>query len=160
MSNTTILSNKKDKMFSASLNEATKSNLLFKHGCVATYGGKIIARGCNTYKCYSANDKFINDQCSCHAEINVIRQICHNYSMKKRKLDRIMKKTTLYISRSSNAGESTNSAPCVKCLAVIKRLNVKKIIFNLDNEYFEYNSKDYHTTHRTFGDIYFSERTL
>jgi hypothetical protein len=66
-----------------------------------------------------------------------------------------MKKTTLYISRYSNNGESTNSAPCVKCLAVIKRLNVRKIIFNLDNEYFEYNSKDYYTTHRTFGDMYY-----
>ena len=151
----TTLSNKKDKMFSASLCEATKSELLFKHGCVATYGGKIIARGCNTHKCYSANDDFIHEQCSCHAEINVLRQICHNYSDKKHKLNRIMKKTTLYISRCSNNGKSTNSAPCAKCLDMIQRLNVRKIIFNLDNEYFEYNSKDFYTTHRTFGDLYF-----
>ena len=150
----TTLSKKKDKMFSASLSEATKSELLFKHGCVATYGGKIIARGCNTYKCYSANDNFINDQCSCHAEINVLRQICHNYSNKKHKLNRIMKKTTLYISRCSNGGESTNSAPCIKCLDKIQQLNVRKIIFNLDNRYFEYNAKDYCTTYRTFGDMY------
>ena len=149
-----VLSNKKDKFFSASLSEATKSELLFKHGCVATYGGKIIARGCNTYKCYSSNDDFIHEQCSCHAEINVLRQIYYNHSHKKHKLNRIMKKTTLYISRYSNNGESTNSAPCVKCLAVIKRLNVRKIIFNLNNEHFEYNSKDYYTSHRTFGDMY------
>ena len=142
-------------MFSASLSEATKSDLLFKHGCVATYGGKIIARGCNTYKCHSAHDNFIHEQCSCHAEINVLRQIYHKHSRKKHKLNRIMKKTTLYISRHSNGGVSTNSAPCVKCLAVIQRLNVRKIIFNLNNEYFEYNSKDYHTTYHTFGDAYF-----
>ena len=152
-----ILSNKKDKMFSASLCEATKSELLFKHGCVATYGGKIIARGCNTYKCYSSNDDFIHEQCSCHAEINVLRQIYHSHSRKKHKLNRIMKKTTLYISRFSNKGESTNSAPCVKCLSVIQRLNVRKIIFNLDDEYFEYNSKDYQTTHRTSGDKHYKK---
>jgi len=151
------LSNKKDKLFSASLSEATKSKLLFKHGCVATYGGKIIARGCNTYKYYSANDNFSQTQCSCHAEINVLRQICHNYSQKKHKLNRVMKKTTLYISRCSSGGESTNSAPCVNCLETIQKLNVRKIIFNLDNKYFEYNSKDYHTTHRSFGDIYYSK---
>ena len=151
----TTLSKKKDKMFSASLSEATKSDLLFKHGCVATYGGKIIARGCNTYKCYSSTDNFIQEQCSCHAEMAVLLQICHNYSNKKRKLDRIMKKTTLYISRYSNKGESTNSAPCIKCLSKIQELNVRKIIFNLNNEYFEYNPKDYNTTHRTFGDMYF-----
>ncbi len=149
------LSNKKDKLFSASLSEATKSELLFKHGCVATYGGKIIARGCNTYKSYSSNDNFSQTQCSCHAEINVLRQICHNYSQKKHKLNRVMKKTTLYISRCSSGGESTNSAPCVNCLETIQKLNVRKIIFNLDNKYFEYNSKDYHTTHRSFGDMYY-----
>jgi tRNA(Arg) A34 adenosine deaminase TadA len=150
------LSNKKDKMFSESLSEATKSNLLFKHGCIATYGGKIIARGCNTYKCRSTNDMFVYKQCSCHAEMNVLRQIYYNYSKKKHKLNRIMKKTILYISRCSNNGESTNSAPCVKCLAVIQKFNVRKIIFNLDDEYFEYNSKDYHTTHHTFGDMYYN----
>ena len=45
-----ILSTKKDKLYSESLYEASKSELLFKHGCIATYGGKIIAKGHNTYK--------------------------------------------------------------------------------------------------------------
>lgn len=152
-----ILTNKKDKMFSASLTEAAKSNMLFKHGCVATYGGKIIARGCNTYKCYSSDHEFVCGQCSCHAEINVLRQIYHNNTEKKRKLHRIMKKTTLYISRYSNNGDSTNSAPCINCLAVIQRMNIRKIVFNLNNEYFEYNSRDYKTTHRSFGDLVCNE---
>lgn len=149
------LSKKKDKMFSISLEEATHSELLFKHGCVATYGGKIIAKGCNTYKCYSSNDNFIKDQCSCHAEIKVLRDIHHRNSNNKRKLARIMKKTKLYISRYSPHKESTNSAPCMKCLEVIKELNIRKIIFNLDNEYYEYNSKDFYTDHCTFGEHYF-----
>jgi len=150
-----LLSNKEDKIFSTSLDEATKSDLLFKHGCVATYGGKIIARGCNTYKCYSSNDKFINEQCSCHAEINVLRQIYYRNIQKKHKLNRIMRKTKLYISRCSTSGESTNSAPCVKCLNIIQQLNIRKIIFKLDDKYFEYSPEDYVTTHRTFGDNYY-----
>ena len=149
------LSNKKEKLFSTSLEQATNSELLFKHGCVATYGGKIIGRGCNTYKCYSSNDNFINEQCSCHAEIKVLREIYYKNSNNKRKLNRIMKRTKLYISRYSPNKESTNSAPCMKCLNVIKQLNIRKIIFNLDNEYYEYNSKDFYTDHRTFGDLYY-----
>lgn len=148
------LSNKDARVFEDSLNEATKSEMLFKHGCVATYGGKIIARGCNTYKCYSPNDKFNNNQCSCHAEMGVLRQIYYQHIKKKHKLNRIMKKTKLYISRSSSTGESTNSAPCVNCLNMIRQLNIRKIIFNLDGKYFEYSPADYITTHRTFGDLY------
>jgi tRNA(Arg) A34 adenosine deaminase TadA len=147
------LSKKKDNIFSCSLKEATKSDLLFKHGCVATYGGKIIARGYNTYKCYSSNDSFSKDQCSCHAEIIVIRKVIFNNRNNKRKLNRVMKKMKLYISRYSENNNYNNSAPCVNCLEVIKQHNIRKIIFNLNNEFFEYNSKDYHTNHRTFGDI-------
>lgn len=146
-----MLSNKKEQIYSLSLNEAEKSNMLFKHGCVATYGGKIIARGYNTHK-YSTSDMFISNQCSCHAEMNVLRKLYNRNRDKKRKLNRIMRKTSLYISRFSNSG-STNSAPCKKCLDMIQQYNIKRIIFNMDNEYFEYNSKNYYTEHKTFGDL-------
>ena len=141
------LSIKKEKLYSESLYQARKSDLLFKHGCIATYGGKIIAKGHNTYKSYSGNDDFIDNQCSCHAEMGVMRRICYNNREKKHKLNRIMKKTTLYISRFSAGGKSTNSAPCVKCLNIIKEYNIRKIIFCFNDEYFEYNSKDYFTEH-------------
>ena len=45
-----MLSNKKDKIFSRSLEQADKSDMLFKHGCVATCGGKIIACGHNFHQ--------------------------------------------------------------------------------------------------------------
>lgn len=146
-----MLSNKQQNLYADSLNEAEKSNMLFKHGCTATYGGKVIARGYNTHK-YSKNDIFIENQCSCHAEMNVLRKIYNIRKNNVRKLNRTMRKTKLYISRYSNSG-STNSAPCKKCLDMIKYYNIKKIIFNMDNEYFEYNSKDYFTDHKTFGDL-------
>ena len=115
------LSNKKDKIFASCLEKAETSNLLFRHGCIATYSGKIIAKGCNTYNNYS-RDMFFNNSCSCHAEINVLRQIYYN-TKKKRKLNKIMKKTTLYISRCSTMHASADSAPCIDCLKMIKKLN-------------------------------------
>ena len=145
-----MLSRKQEFIYSDSLIEAEKSNMLFKHGCIATYGGKIIAKGYNTHK-YSTNDIFIENQCSCHAEMNVLRKIYNRRKYNKRKLDRTMKKTKLYISRLSKTG-SNNSAPCKKCLDMIKYYNIKKIIFNMDNQYYEYNSKEYYTDHKTFGD--------
>lgn len=149
-----MLSNKKEKIFSRSIEEANKSDMLFKHGCVATYGGKIIASGYNINKGYIMNDNFIKNQCSCHAEICVLKKIYEKNRYKRHKLNRIMKKTTLYISRTASEKVSTNSAPCFKCLNMIKKYNIKKIIFHMDDEYHEYRAKDYYTSHTTFGDIY------
>ena len=48
--------------------EATKSPVLMRHGAVAVTNGKIMSRGYNNYRCTS-KDKFINNTCTCHAEI-------------------------------------------------------------------------------------------
>ena len=150
----TDLSVKQQKIFSTSLYEAENSKMLLKHGCVATRGGKIIARGCNKTMLRDSTDGFIKEQCSCHAEIDVIRKICRtNY--KRHKIRRIMRKTTLYISRRSNTGTSSNSAPCMKCMDIIREMNIHKIIFNMDKKHLEYNPKSFVTTHRTFGDKFY-----
>ena len=62
-----------------------------------------------------------------------------------------MKKTTLYISRCSTLRASTDSAPCVDCLKMIKKLNVKKMVFNMNKEYYVTNPKNYYSTHKTMG---------
>lgn len=150
-----MLTIKQEKIFSQSLDEAKKSNMLFKHGCVATYGGHVIASGYNTHKNYSSHDNFIDNQCSFHAEMDVLRKIYwRTYEKRKRrKQQRIMRRTTLYISRFSNGGASTNSAPCVKCLRMIQEYNIRKIVFNLDNDYYECNPQNYTTSHETFGEL-------
>ena len=61
------LSIKKQKIFSHAYELAQESSMLFRHGCIAVRSGKIIARGCNTYKCYSSRDMFLERTCSCHA---------------------------------------------------------------------------------------------
>ena len=105
--------------------------LLFRHGCIATYGGKIIATGYNT-------SKYDKNTCTCHAEVNVLNALYNNYcrKQKREKILKILKKTTLYISRLTQGGFSDDSAPCVDCLQVIKTYNIKKIIFCMNNNYF------------------------
>ena len=147
-----MLSNKKDKIFSRSLEQADKSDMLFKHGCVATCGGKIIACGHNFHN--SSSHPFQKDQCSCHAEMDVLRKIWYKNQHKKQKLRRIMRKTTLYISRISASQNSASSAPCAECLSTIQKYNIKKLIFNLNDEYHEYRSQDYTTNHYSFGYLY------
>ena len=79
--------------------------------------------------------------------------------MKKiHKLNRIMKRTTLYISRCSNSGTSTNSAPCAKCLEVIQSFHIRKIVFHMNDDYYEYNPRDFETNHRTFGELTLLEK--
>ena len=151
-SSCSVLSNKKDKIYAKCLNIAKQSGLLFRHGCIATRGGKIIASGCNTYKAYSSRDMFLDHVCSCHAEINVLRKIYHRYKNKQRKLNRIMKKTTLYISRYSSACQSTSSAPCIACMQFIHRFKIKRLIFYMNDQYHTCKAIEYTTTHTSHGD--------
>lgn len=57
--------------------EAEKSTMLHQHGCVITKGKKIIGRGTNSIRTHSA-DGFIQDQCSCHAEVDALRKLYNN----------------------------------------------------------------------------------
>lgn len=154
------LSTKKDKILSQCLSLATDSDMLFQHGCIATLGGKIVARGNNTNKNYTKNDTFLKNRCTCHAEVNVLRQIYHKLrrNNKDYKMNRTMKKLTLYISRHKSSSihkcEHGNSAPCQQCLELINQFNVRKIIFYMDNEFHEINPKDYVNSHKSFGQLY------
>ena len=56
--------------------EASKSNLQSQHGCVAVVSGKILARGHNSLRTQS-NDGFIENSCSCHAEMATLRNLYH-----------------------------------------------------------------------------------
>ena len=62
---------------SEAAHEAAKSKLLQQHGCVAVVNGKIMARGHNSLRTQS-QDGFINNSCSCHAEMATLRNLYHN----------------------------------------------------------------------------------
>jgi tRNA(Arg) A34 adenosine deaminase TadA len=151
-----MLSIKNQCIYSLCLEEASKSELLYQHGCIATCGGKIMARGYNTNRSRYNKDRYGIKTCTCHAEISVLIKL-HYHLLKKckeHKINKIFKKTTLYISRVKNEDTSYNSAPCFECLTMIKYYNVKRIIFYHDNEYFIMNPHDYTTQHQSYGKIY------
>lgn len=58
-------------------NEATKSDLQSRHGCVAVVSGKILGRGHNSSRTQSC-DGFIKNTCSCHAEVAALRDLWHS----------------------------------------------------------------------------------
>ncbi len=102
--------------------EAKRSLLPMKHGCVAVSGGKIVARGYNSYRTYS-KDGFIHDACSCHAEVDVIRK-CIKQNIKH--------KINIYVVRVSSTGEYRNSAPCSLCVDTLKNNNVRSLVYSTD----------------------------
>ena len=56
------------------ITEALKSHVLMRHGAVAVANGKILGRGYNHYRSTS-KDKFIQNTCTCHAEIASLRNM-------------------------------------------------------------------------------------
>lgn len=77
------VTNKDEKFADIAMQEAKKSTLLSQHGCVAVYDGQIIAKGHNHHQCNS-KDGFLQNTCSCHAEIDVLRKI-YKLNIKKNK---------------------------------------------------------------------------
>lgn len=100
--------------------EAERSVLPMRHGCIAVSGGKIIAKGCNSYRTFS-KDGLIHNTCSCHAEVDVLRKCIKKH--RKRKIN-------LYVVRISKTGEYLNSAPCNQCVDLMKTYNIGRIVYS------------------------------
>jgi len=71
-----MLSRSDETFINIASNEAEKSSLLMKHGCVVVKNGKIVGRGYNSPRSTS-RDNFISNSCSCHAEMAALRQFYH-----------------------------------------------------------------------------------
>lgn len=155
-----MLTAKMENIYALCLSQAAESHLLYRHGCIATYGGKIICKGCNTTT-YSTDD-FIKNNCTCHAEINVLRRLYTKYQRqsKENKILRIFRKTTLYISRLTNSGQSQNSAPCAECLTIINKFQIKRIIFCNNQIYYSIDPSTYETEHHSYGKLYVDKMRL
>jgi len=101
--------------------EAYKSDLAYRHGCIAVVSGKIVARGYNHYRTIS-QDGLIGRVGSCHAEIDVLRKC-----LKKN----IKKKISLYVVRLSVRGtEIMQSDPCIDCYAKMQQFGIKNITYS------------------------------
>ncbi len=60
----------------------------------------------------------------------------------------------MYVARTDNEGKYRNSAPCLNCFNVIKELNIKKIVFSVENDFRVYKTIDYQTDHVSQGNRY------
>tara|TARA_Y100000816_G_C26028972_1_gene538577 strand:+ start:570 stop:1007 length:438 start_codon:yes stop_codon:yes gene_type:complete len=124
------------------VDEASKSKLLYRHGCVAASSGKVVARGYNKYRTFS-KDGLINDNCSCHAEIDVLR---------KCKKKNITKKLSLYIVRLSSTDHICNSFPCKQCFETMKEFPIKNITYSAgDGKFVKESMKDFDSDYHTSG---------
>jgi len=77
------------KHLSSAMQEAYKSDIFRRHGCVITKGGKVIGRGYNEKRTQS-RDNLIKGGCTCHAEVSAVRDCMrtsrHHRRFKKCKL--------------------------------------------------------------------------
>ncbi len=146
--------------------EANKSNMKYhKHGCVAVVGGDIIARGYNTDRCHS-NDGFLEDVCSCHAEIDVMRKLTRMFRKKSSASVKTIyqcafyERVSLYVVRQDTSGIIyKDSAPCARCSEVMKSLHIKYIIYsNSEGTLTKCRVRDYNTTHISQGNRFLNKK--
>lgn len=139
-----IHTNNDARFLSIAVEEAHKSILRAKLGCVAVVSGKIVARGYNTYQTHS-RDGLIKRVCSCHAEIAVLRKCLRQ---------NINGKINLYIIRVTHDGDFACSAPCMQCTEVMRDFNIKNITYIAeDGTTIKTKFKEYNTTYKSSGEI-------
>lgn len=154
----------RDERFAAlALLAADRSSMKYhQHGCIAVLGGQIIARGWNSYRCYS-NDGYLNNACSCHAEIDVLRKLrkLKRFLNKRNSSQRIPDSTfysriSLYVARKNKMGDKyKDSSPCAYCAHMMKSLNIRYIIYsNSTGTLTKCRVTDYDTTHNSQGNLF------
>ncbi len=145
------------KLMSDAYSCALESPCLHRHGAIGTINGKIIGKGYNHY--YVPNNGLFEckEGHSCHAEIDLLYRICKKYKITKISdinKNKIIKKLKIYIIRISNGNNVMNSAPCFHCTKVLKKFNVKEIIYSNDDGSFDScKVKNYTTDKITNGNI-------
>jgi deoxycytidylate deaminase len=70
------ITNRDYKFLEMAHEEAFKSPCYRRHGCVAVVQGRIVGKGYNHYRC-SSRDGFVQNSCTCHAEMAALRQVYH-----------------------------------------------------------------------------------
>jgi deoxycytidylate deaminase len=105
-------------------------------GCVVTLKNRIISAGCNSNKTHPVQRKynrlrFDNSEGyspdSLHAEIHALVQVAH--------MNIDWSKVTVFIYRKMKSRKCGLARPCPSCMAYIKALGIKNIVYTTNDGY-------------------------
>lgn len=91
-----------------------------RHGAVVVLGGAVQGMGVNK----KTNDPYFHKDLhwlSEHAEMAALRRCKRTQG------------ATIYISRINNNGEEMMSRPCPKCMKLIRKAGIKKIVYTINS---------------------------
>lgn len=99
---------------------ATKSKSRNTHGAVVVKGGRIMGTGFNKDRNHPrvVSPEHIKTDCSYHAEEVAIKESGDN-----------VRGARIYVARVNRHGQDRDSEPCSRCLTLIKKAGIKKIIY-------------------------------
>lgn len=109
-----------------------------KIGCIAVYHGAVLAKGCNSDKTHTMQERYnylrYNVQrepryypSKIHAETETLNRIQY--------LDIDFTKVVLFIYREHKDGTFALAKPCSSCEKLIRDLHIGKIVYTIDNGY-------------------------
>lgn len=123
------LHNKHSYFIQESQNEAKKSILNHKHGCVIVYRNEIITRGYNKVLYYNNRFKSI------HAEANALYKLS---KINKFTNKNIRNKCILYVVRIQNgSNELKMSKPCLNCINNIIKNNIGATYYSTNKSFID-----------------------
>lgn len=111
-----------DTLVQMAIEEAVKSEMLNRHGCVIAFKGRVVSRGYNSMHTQRGATKRCH---SCHAEISALRRL----RCKKRGL-------LMVLVQFNRCSELKNSLPCPDCARTINEFEgIKKLLFTVSHSH-------------------------
>ena len=107
------------------ISQAEKSPMQYRHGAALIKKGKILGKGYNIF-CLPASSKMKNlflpnrKRPSIHAEMSCLKGLRHDQ----------IRGSTVYVVRLSRSGELKLSFPCKRCISLLTRKGIKKVMYS------------------------------
>jgi|LauGreDrversion4_2_1035121.scaffolds.fasta_scaffold01700_15 deoxycytidylate deaminase len=135
---------KDEKFIEFACQYAYQSEMFSRHGCVLVSQGRIVSYGVNQLRNYS-KDRIIQG-CSCHAEMDAIRNAVKNKVFVKH-----VPKLTIYIARFNRNHTYLDARPCILCYHLISSYGIRRIVYTLEGTIVRVNTLDYTPQEHTKG---------
>jgi deoxycytidylate deaminase len=115
-----MLSKRDNAYLSVARYFATKSSAKNTHGAIVVKGGRVVGTGYNKNKNnpHFVSPEHIKTNCSVHAERSAIKDAGYD-----------VKNAVIYIARVNRQGEDRDSKPCSRCLELIEKSGIKRIVY-------------------------------